>query len=119
MARGQLWLFPPPRPLVARLGEEFFRELPEQPGVYLFCAGQEGVLYVGKAVNLRRRLGSWRVANPERLPRRLIRLLHRVTRIEFDVCASAAAADRREEALICALLPPFNRAGKVWPRAEP
>jgi excinuclease UvrABC nuclease subunit len=115
MATGQLWLFPPPRPLVERLGEEFFRQLPPRPGVYLMCAADAGVLYVGRAKNLRHRLGSYRVANPERLPRRTIRLLYRVTRIEIDECANEAAAREREEALICVLAPRFNRAGKVWP----
>ena len=53
MAVGQLWLFPPPKPLVERLGEEFFRTLPTGPGVYFMCGSTEGVLYVGKARNLR------------------------------------------------------------------
>ena len=115
MATGQLWLFPPPRPLVERLGEEFFRSLPAQPGVYLMCGVEAGVLYVGRAKNLRKRLSSYRVANPERLPRRMVRLLHCVRRIEYDVCADEQVAQRREEMLICVLAPRFNRAGKVWP----
>jgi hypothetical protein len=115
MRSDQLWLFPHPKPLVQRFGEEFFRGLPQAPGVYLFCGPSEGVLYVGKAKNLRKRVGSYRVANPERLPRRIIRLLNRVTRIEWDECASEAAARFREEALIAALQPRFNVAGKVWP----
>jgi hypothetical protein len=53
MATGQLWLFPPPRTLVDRFGENFFRELPAQPGVYFFCGVDAGALYVGKAKNLR------------------------------------------------------------------
>ena len=116
MATGQLWLFPPPQPLVDRLGEEFFRQVPERPGVYLMCGPECGVLYVGRATNLRRRLSSYRVANPERLPRRIIRLLHSVTRIEYDECIDERAAQHREESLICVLAPRFNRAGKVWPR---
>jgi excinuclease UvrABC nuclease subunit len=122
MATGQLWLFPPPRPLVERLGEAFFEHLPAKPGVYLMCGPHEGVLYVGKAKDLRRRLASYRVANPERLPRRIIRLLHQVTRIEFDECASEQAAKWREELLILVLAPKYNRAGKSWvaaPRYPP
>ncbi|MGN6644393.1 MAG: nucleotide excision repair endonuclease, partial [Verrucomicrobiota bacterium] len=80
------------------------------------CGPGEGVLYVGKAKNLRKRLGSYRVANPERLPRRIIRLLHRVTRIEWDECVDESAARFREELLIAVLQPRFNAAGKVWPR---
>jgi len=116
MATGQLWLFPPPRTLGERFGEKFFRELPEQPGVYFFCGAEAGVLYVGKAKNLRRRLSSYRVSNPERLARRVIRLLNQVTRIEYDLCVSERAAWQREELLIAVLSPKYNRAGKIWPR---
>lgn len=117
MASTQLWLFPPPRPLVERLGRDFFRKLPRRPGVYLLCGAEPGVLYVGRAKDLRRRLSSYRVANPERLSRRMIRLLHRVTRIEYDECESEAAAAEREAMLICVLSPRFNRAGRVWPQS--
>jgi hypothetical protein len=116
MAAGQLWLFDPPKPLVERFGEEFFAALPTGPGVYFFCGTAEGVLYVGKARNLRKRLGSYRVANPERLSRRIIRLLHQVRRIEWDECPTEEAARQREELLICVLAPKFNAAGKVWER---
>lgn len=116
MSAGQLWLFDPPKPLVERFGDDFFRSLPEVPGVYFMCGAAEGVLYVGKARNLRKRLSSYRVANPERFPRRIIRLLHQVRRIEWDECRSEAAACHREELLIRALTPRFNAAGKVWPQ---
>jgi len=116
MAAGQLWLFPPPKPLAERLGDDFFHALPSGPGVYLMCGDSGGVLYVGKARNLRKRLASYRVANPERLPRRIIRLLHRVLRIEWDECRTEEAARNREELLICVLNPRFNGVGKVWPR---
>ena len=116
MAVGQLWLFDPPKPLVERFGEEFFAALPTGPGVYFFCGTGEGVLYVGKARNLRKRLASYRVANPERLSRRIIRLLHQVRRIEWDECVTEEAARQREELLICVLAPKFNAAGKVWER---
>jgi len=80
------------------------------------CGQSEGVLYVGKARNLRKRLGSYRVANPERMPRRIVRLLHQVRRIEWDECPSEQAASEREEQLICVLAPKFNAALKVRER---
>ncbi|MGA9779515.1 MAG: hypothetical protein WBS33_14690 [Verrucomicrobiia bacterium] len=103
----QLWLFPPPKPLVERLGDDFFCALPSGPGVYLMCGATEGVWYVG---NLRKRLSSYRVANPERLPRRIIQLLHRVTRIEFDVYPTEEAARHREELVVCSTRDSMERA---------
>ena len=91
--------------------------IPESPGVYRFRDGTGRVIYVGKAKNLRKRLGAYRVANPERFPRRIIRLLHQVTRIEWDECADHSVAGHREELLIAVLQPKFNAAGKVWPMA--
>jgi len=118
MRARQLWFFPHPKPLVERFGEKFFRELPRRPAVYLMCGPAEGVLYVGKARDLRKRLASYRVANPDRMPRRIIRLLTQVTRIEWDECPDESAASCREELLITVLQPKFNRVGKVWPRAS-
>jgi excinuclease ABC subunit C len=92
--------------------------VPAAPAVYLLCGPGEGVLYVGKAKNLRRRLAAYRVATPERLPRRLLRLLQLVTRIEWDLCPSEAAAVHREAELIAALSLRFNRAGTAWPASR-
>jgi hypothetical protein len=48
MATGQIWLFPPPRPLVERFGEDFFHALPTKPGVISYAVKARGV-YVGKS----------------------------------------------------------------------
>lgn len=114
MGAAQQLLFPDPRPLVERLGSEFFRELPDCPGVYLMRDAGNAVLYVGKAINLRKRLGSYRVANPDRLARRHLRLLRSVARIELEPCANEAVALAREAELLLQLRPRFNRAG-TWP----
>jgi predicted GIY-YIG superfamily endonuclease len=111
---AQLLLFEDPRPLVERLGREFFRQAPEGPGVYLMRDRADRVVYVGKAKNLRRRLGSYRVANADRVPRRHLRLLREVARIELDLCPTESAALAREAKLLRELKPRFNRAG-VWP----
>ena len=113
MPAAQTLLFPDPQPLVERLGREFFRTLPEQAGVYLMRGADEAVLYVGKAKNLRKRLGSYRVANPERMPRRHLRLLRAVARIELEECADEVSALAREAELLRTLKPRFNRAG-TW-----
>jgi hypothetical protein len=94
--------WPDPQPLVERLGSAFFRRLPENPGVYLMHGPDETILYVGKARNLRHRLSSYRVANPDRVPRRTLRLLRMVTRIAWEECGDEAAALRRESELLLA-----------------
>jgi excinuclease UvrABC nuclease subunit len=71
------------------------------------------VLYVGKAKSLRHRLGSYRVANPERMKRRTLRLLQLVRRIAWEECSDETAALARESELLKSLKPQFNRAG-VW-----
>ena len=114
MPAAQTLLFPDPRPLVERLGQEFFRQLTERPGVYLMRDAQENVLYVGKAKNLRKRLNSYRVANPDRMARRHLRLLRAVARIELQECVDEGAALAKEAELLLALRPKFNRAG-TWP----
>lgn len=111
---SQMLLFADPRPLVERLGREFFRSAPESPGVYLMRDKAENVLYVGKAKSLRKRLASYRVANPDRMPRRHLRLLRAVERIEFQECADESSALAREAELLRSLRPRFNRAG-TWP----
>jgi predicted GIY-YIG superfamily endonuclease len=110
----QTLLFPDPRPLVDRLGPEFFRQAPDCPGVYLMHDAADAVLYVGKARNLRKRLASYRVANPDRLPRRHLRLLRSVVRIELQPCPDESSALARESELLRDLRPRFNRAG-TWP----
>jgi predicted GIY-YIG superfamily endonuclease len=114
MPLTQSLLFPDSRPLVERLGREFFRQLPERPGVYLMRDAHDTVLYVGKAKNLRKRLCSYRVANPDRMPRRHLRMLRAVERIELQECADELAALARESELLRTLQPKFNRAG-TWP----
>jgi len=114
MAAGQQWLFAPATPLVERLGEKFFRTVPPQPGVYFMRDATGEVVYVGKAKNLRQRLRSYRVANPERMPRRHLRMVREVARIDLNLCRTESTALVHEARLLRRLKPRFNRAG-VWP----
>lgn len=74
---------------------------------------EDVVLYVGKAKSLRHRLTSYRVANPDRMAKRHLRLLRQVVRIELLECADEVAALAKEAELLRTLKPKFNRAG-VW-----
>ncbi|MGH7942770.1 MAG: nucleotide excision repair endonuclease [Limisphaerales bacterium] len=111
---AQVLLFPDPAPLDQRLGSAFFRHAPRRTGVYLMKDACDNVLYIGKARDLKQRLNNYRLANPDRMPRRHLRMVREVARIEFEFCANDAAALRRESKLLRSLKPRFNRAG-VWP----
>ena len=111
---AQLLLLPDPRPLDERLGVDFFRNAPKRPGVYLLRDANEKILYVGKAKSLRSRLQNYRIANPDKMPRRHLKMLRQVARIEFCFAHNETAALKNESALIRSLKPKFNRAG-VWP----
>jgi hypothetical protein len=113
MKSAQQRFWPDAQPLVEQLGREFFWRLPETAGVYQMRDAKETVLYVGKAKNLRHRLCSYRVANPERMAKRTLRLLMMVHGITWEECADEVAALNRESELLLEIKPRFNRAG-VW-----
>ncbi len=110
MADAQLRLLPAAQPLVERLGPAWFRALPTGPGVYRMHDTAGHLVYVGKAVNLRQRLSSYRRTRGQ--PRRIVRLIHSADRIEWESCESESHALRLESELIRTLQPRFNRAGK-------
>ncbi len=88
---AQLLLIPDPRPLDWRLGKKFFRNAPKRAGVYLIHDANGKLLYVGKAKNLRNRLRNYRIANPDKIPRRHLKMVRQVYRIEFQLCYNEGA----------------------------
>jgi hypothetical protein len=115
MRPEQLCFFKFPRPLLERFGRDFFRGIPKSPGVYIFTGERRRVLYVGQSQNLRERLSYYKNAQPEREPKRIIRLVHQTTGIEVECCESAEAARLRELALIGQHRPRFNVANTLSP----
>jgi predicted GIY-YIG superfamily endonuclease len=108
MDARQLPLFSTPKPLLERFGMEFFKRVPARPGVYLMGGQGDGLLYVGKAQNLRERLNSYKNAQPGRVSRKLLRLLHQVRSITWEICSSPTAALLRENELLRLHKPKFN-----------
>jgi predicted GIY-YIG superfamily endonuclease len=96
--------------LIERLGEEFFKSAPREPGVYIMRGMASRILYIGQSKNLRSRLAFYKNANPDRIPRRLTRLVHQVETITLERCANAEAARARELELLRLHRPRFNRA---------
>ncbi|WP_029431866.1 nucleotide excision repair endonuclease [Blastococcus sp. URHD0036] len=81
--------------------------LPAAPGVYRFRDESGRVLYVGRAGELRRRVGSYWGDLRDR--RHLRRMVLRVARIEALVCDSVHEAAWTERNLLERSLPPYNR----------
>jgi excinuclease ABC subunit C len=81
--------------------------LPTAPGVYRFRDDAGRVLYVGRAGDLRRRVGSYWGDLRDR--RHLRRMMPRVARIEALVCDSAHEAAWAERNLLERSLPSWNR----------
>ena len=116
MPERQLRLFDHPKPLLTRLGADFFKSVPKCPGVYLMFNDADRLLYVGQSCNLRVRLGTYKNANPNHVPRKVIRLVHSVARIAIEPCETPLAARLRENELLRAHRPRFNRMN-TWPKA--
>ncbi|WP_409331401.1 hypothetical protein [Trujillonella humicola] len=81
--------------------------LPTAPGVYRFRDGTGRALYVGRATDLRRRVGSYWGDLRDR--RHLRRMMPRVAAIEALVCDSVHEAAWAERTLLERSLPPWNR----------
>jgi excinuclease UvrABC nuclease subunit len=81
--------------------------LPPLPGVYFWIAADDRILYVGKAVNIRSRVGSYFSA--ARHDRRVREMLSESSRLEHEVTETELAALLRESALIKQEQPPYNR----------
>lgn len=95
---------------------DFLRTASRLPGVYRMIDLAGRVLYVGKARNLRNRLGSYFQKDPGSL--KTAALLKRVVAIETTVTATETEALLLEQQLIKSLKPPYNillRDDKSYP----
>jgi excinuclease ABC subunit C len=91
--------------------------LPDQPGVYLFKDARGGLLYVGKAVSLRKRIASY-FRPTSALGPRLARMIRAVADVEVRRTTSEAEALLLEARLIKERRPTYNvafRDDKTYP----
>ncbi len=88
---------------------EKLKHLPEKPGCYLYRDRAGTIIYVGKAVNLRRRVQSYfRASTLRTAPPKLRSLIHHVEDLEFRIVRTEAEALLTESHLIKTYRPRFN-----------
>lgn len=88
---------------------EKLKQLPEKPGCYLYRDRAGKIIYVGKAVNLRRRVQSYfRASTLRTAPPKLRSLVHHVEDLEIRVVRTEAEALLTESHLIKTYRPRFN-----------
>lgn len=98
--------------LPPNLPPEDFTRLPEKPGVYYFYNAFNKVIYVGKAVNLKKRVAS-HFSGHKITPQRQ-NFLRDIYAISFEVCATELMALILECTEIKHLWPEYNRALKKY-----
>ncbi|WP_420320135.1 exonuclease domain-containing protein [Flagellimonas sp.] len=101
-ARSQEATLPP------HLPKSVFDEIPQKPGIYYFKNQQGKIIYVGKAINLKKRvLGHFYDKSTKE-----IRMCSETASIDFKLSGSELVALLMESAEIKRLFPPYNSAQK-------
>ncbi len=94
-----------------KFGPEFIREVPLSPGIYRVYDGEDRLIYVGKAKNLRRRLSQYRNAKRRKKHARMKAVVAGAVRIEIEPCLSEDQALLLENRWIQEKRPRLNIAG--------
>jgi DNA polymerase III subunit epsilon len=84
--------------------------LPHRPGVYLFRGPAREVLYIGTAIDLRRRVSQYFNGSDQR--GRIKEMVALATTVEHVECAHALEAGVRELRMLSAHAPPYNRRSR-------
>ncbi|MCQ2379224.1 MAG: GIY-YIG nuclease family protein, partial [Victivallaceae bacterium] len=84
-------------------------EIPAKPGVYIYRDRFDRVIYVGKAVNLRRRMSSYfQLSRRNAADPKLRSLIHSIAGWSYEVVHSEAEALLLEARLIKTYAPHYN-----------
>ena len=101
-ARSQEATLPP------GLSRAVFDNLPQEPGIYYFKNSKGEIIYVGKAINIKKRVLShfYDKSNKE------VQMCSETAHVDFEKSGSEIVALLMESAEIKRLYPPYNRAQK-------
>src|SRR5262245_60601880 len=94
-----------------KFGAEFIESLPGSPGVYLVYDQKDELIYVGKAINLKRRLSQYRNTLRRKTHRRMRGIVKEATRIEIHGAETHLDASLTETSLIQRHRPLWNIVG--------
>lgn len=99
---------------LAKFGEGFLTSVPTCPGVYFIYNESGQLIYIGKAKNLRRRLGQYKNAKRRRKHAKMRSIVAEAQRIEFKTLATDLDACLEETRLIQEHRPKWNVAGAFF-----
>lgn len=102
-ARSQEATLPPHLPKAS------YQKLPEAPGIYYFLNTKKKIIYVGKAINLKKRVLSHFYDKSEKE----LMMCRETADLEFERSGSELVALLMEAAAIKKHYPPYNRAQKT------
>jgi excinuclease ABC subunit C len=89
------------------LVEEKLKHLPEKPGVYIYKNADHNIIYVGKAVNLKRRVLQY-FHSDDALGPKTLQLVSQIADIDFHIVGSEIEALILEASLIKQYRPKYN-----------
>lgn len=97
-----------------KFGVRFLESIPNQPGVYRIYNNQATLIYVGKAKNLRRRLGNYKNAKRKKKHRKMNKIIEEAADIQYEICESELEAHILEAKLIQSFRPKWNIVGAFY-----
>ncbi len=96
--------------------KDHIRQLPDKPGIYKFFDDKD-IIYVGKAVNIRKRVSSY-FNKSNQHNKKTLKLISQIKRIEFTIVDTESDAFLLENNLIKQYKPKYNillKDGKTYP----